>query len=1013
MMALEAPRKSFAAALGLVALVALLHNAVAKDPVCYDTAPKPRQAGVLNVHLVCHTHDDVGWLKNVDEYFVGSRQDIYKAGVGYIIDSVVQNLQENPDRTFVYVEMAFFSRWWDEASEKQREAARTLVKNKQLTFANGGWCMHDEAAAHFVGMIDQTTRGHRFLMENFGYVPKTGWQLDPFGHSATQAYLLGHDLGFDAMVLGRSDHVDLEKRKLEKGMEMLWSPSVTFGESKTILTQIRPDGNYQPPPCFCFDFEKCKCDPFQDDENLEDYNVEQRVEEFIEQAILYNNTVLGDDILFLMGSDFQWENAHVWYKNLDKLIHYVNKDPRVNVFYSTPEDYFQAKRNSNITFPRKTDDFFPYSDDWHSYWTGYFTSRPTSKHYAYIMTSLLQSARQFEYYQGSSLKDSDALLNLENAVGIVMHHDAITGTERQAVADDYAFRLHRGSVSAVSVINEGLKQVLSRSGEAPVGAIVPAGPEILTRPGSSAHAASPGADFVQCPLLNVSSCAFTEDSSKAGQNFQVAVYNNMAQTRTDHVHVPIGRTSSPPAVFDGELKPVVSQITDLDPSVRSDASQVQDLAFAVVVPPKGVAVYYVMYQNLPQNAVPAQMSKIRQVLANEPVAKISGGDLAMTFDGASGAMTSIENTKIGTSVNSSIGFVVYNSTVDNSDDGQSSGAYIFRPSGTLDVLNRGARGLNLTMVSGPVFSEMRQTFSSWLSLSTRVYEAKAWADLKWRAGPLPIGDGLGKEVSLRISSAVQSGKEFYTDSNGREMLKRKLNYRPTWNLEVSEPVAGNYYPLTAALSVSDESSEMAVVLDRACGGTSLKSGDLEFMVHRRILADDGRGVGEPLNETECGCINCDCAGLRVAGTTSLVFGTAEESAQARRRAQAIKEAPLVAAFRPVDAMEAVKPLSGIQGKFPDNLSLMTFHALDSSTVLLRLAHMFQAGESAVGSKPATVDISTLFPGRKIEGVQEVSLSSNRVLNPDLGTTEVTVSAMQIRTFLVKHGGAQGAATAAY
>ena len=67
-----------------------------------------------------------------------------------------------------------------------------------------------------------------------------------------------------------------------------------------------------------------------------------------------------------MGSDFQWENAHVWYKNLDKLIHYVNKDPCVNVFYSTPEDYFQAKRNSNITFPRKTDDFFLYSNDWHA-----------------------------------------------------------------------------------------------------------------------------------------------------------------------------------------------------------------------------------------------------------------------------------------------------------------------------------------------------------------------------------------------------------------------------------------------------------------------------------------------------------------------------------------------------------------------------------------------------------------------------------------------------------------------
>ena len=47
--------------------------------------------------------------------------------------------------------------------------------------------MHDEAAAHYVDMVDQTTLGHRFLKQEFGVSPTVGWQLDPFGHSATQA----------------------------------------------------------------------------------------------------------------------------------------------------------------------------------------------------------------------------------------------------------------------------------------------------------------------------------------------------------------------------------------------------------------------------------------------------------------------------------------------------------------------------------------------------------------------------------------------------------------------------------------------------------------------------------------------------------------------------------------------------------------------------------------------------------------------------------------------------------
>lgn len=54
--------------------------------------------------------------------------------------------------------------------------------------------MHDEAASHYIDMIDQTTLGHRFIKEQFNKTPRAGWQIDPFGHSAVQAYLLGAEV---------------------------------------------------------------------------------------------------------------------------------------------------------------------------------------------------------------------------------------------------------------------------------------------------------------------------------------------------------------------------------------------------------------------------------------------------------------------------------------------------------------------------------------------------------------------------------------------------------------------------------------------------------------------------------------------------------------------------------------------------------------------------------------------------------------------------------------------------
>jgi Glycosyl hydrolases family 38 N-terminal domain len=73
----------------------------------------------------------------------------------------------------------------------------------------------------------------------------------------------------------------------------------------------------------------------------------------------------------------QYANAHAWYKNLDKLIHYANLDGRLNVFYSTPAIYLDAKHGTaDVSWPLKTDDFFPYADCPHCYWTGEWLRKP-------------------------------------------------------------------------------------------------------------------------------------------------------------------------------------------------------------------------------------------------------------------------------------------------------------------------------------------------------------------------------------------------------------------------------------------------------------------------------------------------------------------------------------------------------------------------------------------------------------------------------------------------------------
>ena len=103
-----------------------------------STKPK-YSSNLINVHLVPHTHNDVGWLKTVDQYYMGLNNTIQKYGAQYILDSIIPALQLNKNRKFIYVEMAFLYRWWNQQDDEMKNDVKELIASGQLEIINGGY----------------------------------------------------------------------------------------------------------------------------------------------------------------------------------------------------------------------------------------------------------------------------------------------------------------------------------------------------------------------------------------------------------------------------------------------------------------------------------------------------------------------------------------------------------------------------------------------------------------------------------------------------------------------------------------------------------------------------------------------------------------------------------------------------------------------------------------------------------------------------------------------------------
>ena len=235
-------------------------------------------------------------------------------------------------------------------------------------------------------------------------------------------------------------------------------------------------------------------------------------------------------------------------------------------------------------------------------------------------------------------------------------------------------------------------------------------------------------------------------------------------------------------------------------------------------------------------------------------------------------------------------------------------------------------------------------------------------------------------------------------------------------------------PVNCRITTTDPASQatLSVSVDRSQGGASMVDGSVELMVHRRLQMDDRRGVGEPINEP----------GLDASGKGLIIRGVHRVSLDAAAAAPANGKAAVQAlTFRAQAAFSPLPPgtnpatwlrtirasYSGLGEPLPANVHLLTVHSQGPHELLLRLAHLFETGEDANLSKPATVGLTNLFANTTLNGCVEhttpgarpvasvaqhtVSIEGEGAVTwpslpaaPNGNSQAITISAMEIRTW---------------
>ncbi|XP_036436194.1 alpha-mannosidase 2 isoform X1 [Colossoma macropomum] len=811
----------------------------------------------LQVIVVPHSHNDPGWLKTFDDYYRDQTQ--------HILNNMVVKLHEDKRRKMIWSEISYFSKWWDSIDNQKRDAVKKLIERGQLEIATGGWVMPDEANTHYFALIDQLLEGHQWLERNLGVKPRTGWAVDPFGHSPTQAYLL-KQAGLSNMLIQRVHYSVKKHFATQKTLEFFWRQNWDQHSSTDIFCHMMPFYSYDvphtcgPDPKICcqFDFKRLpggriSCPWRVPPQAITSDNVQQRalllLDQYRKKSKLFRTKV----VLVPLGDDFRYTEAQEWdqqFNNYQKLFDYMNSHPELHVQaqFGTISDYFEILRknvgmdkvgmSAGVSpFPVLSGDFFTYADRDDHYWSGYFTSRPFYKQLDRTLESHLRAAEILYSLAFASIQkfgnpnnypaveNYKLLTAARRNLGLFQHHDAITGTGKDWVVVDYGTRLFH------SILN--VKRVIVSSAH------------WLVLVDKQTYTYDPAN-----PLLQIDEVQPAQDALPRKTVFKISttprsvvVYNPSEQARTSVISIYVTTPHVHILTAHGQLVNV--QISAVWEDVSHASTEAFQLSFVANVPPLGLAVYqlcegaelqsesarYVFLKaggdvsvtgtehfrvSVPQEAVPVSMENPH---------------LQLSISSTTGLLETLKLKEDGSKHSIKVEFLCYGTTSKK----DKSGAYLFLPDGEATKCSPSQPPV-IRVTKGPVFSEVTTTFTH-VTHTLRLYNIHGVDGQAVEiSNSIDIRGEFNREIAMRITSDLNSKDRFFTDLNGFQVQPRRSMTKL--------PLQANFYPMTSMAYLEDSSRRLTLLTAQSLGATSLKSGQLEVIMDRRLNQDDNRGLGQ-------------------------------------------------------------------------------------------------------------------------------------------------------------------------